>query len=226
MSISYHLRELEFALDQGDEHRTIPGVLDTDREILDIGCGIGQTLVALHTGAHRVGVDVDMEAIRYGSEHFPDLRLLVAKGDSIPFPDEVFDLVYSRVSLPYMNIPRVVREVRRVLRPGGRFWMTMHTREHVRQFMAARRSVRASLYYGYVVLNGYLFKHVGVLVPLGHRYESWQDEPTMCRLLTRHGFTARLLDIGGRTAIEATKPGQLCGSTSSSSSAEGSLPLR
>ena len=205
MSIAYHLQELEFALDEGDEHRTIPAVLETDREILDIGCGIGQTLVALHTGAHRVGVDVDEEAVRYGLDHFPELRLLVAQGDRIPFPDEVFDLVYSRVSLPYMNIPRVVREVRRVLRPGGRFWMTMHTREHVIQFMGGRSTALASLYYGYVMLNGYLFKHLGVLVPLGHRYESWQDEPAMSRLLARHGFTVRLLDIGGRTAIEATK---------------------
>ena len=40
-SIEYHLEELNIALDKDDERRVLPDILDSDKAILDIGCGIG-----------------------------------------------------------------------------------------------------------------------------------------------------------------------------------------
>jgi hypothetical protein len=46
-SIEYHLRELEIALDKNDNRKILPNVLDSDKVILDIGCGIGLSFIAL-----------------------------------------------------------------------------------------------------------------------------------------------------------------------------------
>ncbi len=48
-------------------------------------------------------------------------RAVNGYGESIPVPDEVVDLVYSGGSLHHMDVSRAMREVRRVLRPGGLF---------------------------------------------------------------------------------------------------------
>ena len=59
--LAYHLEELRIALADGDERRVLPRVLDGESTILDVGCGIGQSLVALGTDGRRcIGIDVDV----------------------------------------------------------------------------------------------------------------------------------------------------------------------
>jgi len=99
-------------------------------EVLDVGCGIGgpaRTLAA-EFGCRVVGLDLTAEFCR-AAEMLTDRlglaeRVRFRHGDAaaMPLEDCSFDAVWSQNTL--MNIEdkgRVFSEVRRVLRPGGRF---------------------------------------------------------------------------------------------------------
>jgi SAM-dependent methyltransferase len=208
MSIEYHLKELEIALDRNDSRRILPSIDGSDRAILDIGCGIGQTFIALGcTGRACVGLDVDDEAIRYGMENYgANISYILADAGRMPLPSRVFDLVFSRVSIPYTNVPKVIREIGRVLREDGRVWMTLHGREKVIGYLGEAiraRSIKRSIHVTYILFNGYLLKYFGFVLPfVDGRYESWQDPSAMRRLLLRNGFDVTVGAMGGHTIVE------------------------
>lgn len=94
------------------------------RRALDVGCGKGHwtRLVRrlLPADAELFGVDREPvwieEARRRGGATFS-----VATGDTLPFPDASFDLVTCQTLLIHVpDVPAVLAEMRRVLRPGGR----------------------------------------------------------------------------------------------------------
>src|SRR3954449_13214466 len=124
--IQYHESELRVALDPNNPLRLVPDTGNA-QSILDIGCGAGQTLIAIGPKKLRVGVDIDTEAVTFGV-HWPEargIRLGAATGENLPFQPSSFDFVYSRVALPYMHIPTALAEIHRVLRPGGNLWLTL-----------------------------------------------------------------------------------------------------
>jgi SAM-dependent methyltransferase len=92
--------------------------------VLEIGCGTGYDLLqfAKH-GARTFGIDVTPEHIRLARDRLGE-RAQIREGDAkaIPFPAATFDYVYSHGVLHHIDEPkRVVQEIFRVLRPGGRF---------------------------------------------------------------------------------------------------------
>jgi ubiquinone/menaquinone biosynthesis C-methylase UbiE len=101
--------------------------------VLEIGCGTGSLLVLVgrtQPGVELVGLDPDPAALaiaeRKGRKAGVALRLDQEFADDLPYPDASFDRVLS--SYMFHHLPRAVkegtlREVRRVLRPGGRFHM-------------------------------------------------------------------------------------------------------
>jgi ubiquinone/menaquinone biosynthesis C-methylase UbiE len=121
--IAYHLTELKIVSNKGDPRRIVPNYSCGGWRVLDIGCGIGQTLVSeeLSEAAELHGVDSDSELVncRVLTDREPRLRLIHAAAESLPFPGTYFDLVYSRVAVPYTNIPVAMSEAFRVLKPGG-----------------------------------------------------------------------------------------------------------
>ena len=196
-TIAYHLAELEVARTPGDPRRVMPIVSPDARAVLDVGCGAGQTLLALdlpHEGILRCGVDVNPAALAHGRGLDASLALTCARGESLPFGDASFDLVLCRVAIPYMDVPRAVAEMARVLRPGGELWLVLHPAafalralaEHVR-----RGQPKGVLFQLYVLANG-LALHAGaplVRFPLGARaLESVQTERGIRRVLARAGL--------------------------------------
>lgn len=201
-TIEYHLAELAVATDASRPERVLPALTESDRVILDVGCGIGQSFVALGCLDRTcIGVDIDEEAIAYGRSRFGDrIQYVVAEATDLPVASGTVDLLISRVTLPYTNIPRALEEARRVLRDGGRIWLTLHSREMVLEWLGQTvrdRAPRASLQRVYTLLNGYALKHLGLVFPfLNGAYESWQDVPATLQLLAKYGFDARELDAG------------------------------
>jgi len=206
-TLAYHLEELESALKATDLGRNRPILLPEDRTILDVGCGIGQSFVAWNTpGPIYVGLDIDEDAIRYGIEHYGSrFQYVWGRAESIPFPAATFDLAFSRVSLPYTDIPKALREMARVLKPGGRIWVTVHPRDRPGAMLSDVRGWRKKAYRIYEWLNGYCLKYFGFLVPLGGRCVSWQDIETMCRLLGRVGFSVSVDKKGAHTVLHGVK---------------------
>ncbi|NJE04617.1 class I SAM-dependent methyltransferase [Thermococcus sp. M36] len=86
---------------------------------LDLGCGTGNYTVELK----KLGFDViGLDASERMLEIARSKGLECIKGDaySLPFPDESFDLVLSVTMFEFIHEPeKVVREIHRVLRPGG-----------------------------------------------------------------------------------------------------------
>jgi SAM-dependent methyltransferase len=88
-----------------------------DARLLDVGCGTGW--IADHF-ARYTGLDGSPEAVAAAHERGRDVQLHDVR-EPLPFADESFDGVVLKDLLEHVPDPvAVVREVRRVLRPGGR----------------------------------------------------------------------------------------------------------
>jgi SAM-dependent methyltransferase len=79
--------------------------------VLDVGCGDGRHLT-------DVGVDIDIERLRRARERWP--RVAVADARALPFRDATFDTALAfRMLNDTGEVDAALRELRRVLRPGG-----------------------------------------------------------------------------------------------------------
>ncbi len=97
------------------------------RRVLDAGCGGGRLTVSLaQAGADVTGIDTSAERLQQARRRAGDagvaLHLLEADFNApLPFPDAAFDAVTSRLALMAAGDPvATLRELRRVLEPGGR----------------------------------------------------------------------------------------------------------
>jgi ubiquinone/menaquinone biosynthesis C-methylase UbiE len=92
--------------------------------ILDIGCGTGRLLRAAQTrwpNARLVGVDPSEGMIEAGRSS-TRAELHLAGAEKMPVPDRSIDLAFSTIAFHHWADPaRGLREVARVLRPGGTF---------------------------------------------------------------------------------------------------------
>jgi ubiquinone/menaquinone biosynthesis C-methylase UbiE len=99
--------------------------------LLDIGCGLGaidQLLVSSHGAGSVIGIDIDPALLRQMDARieragFADrIRSRLVEPGPLPFTDGSFDVVFSKDSLvQFPDKPALFAEVKRVLRPGGRF---------------------------------------------------------------------------------------------------------
>ena len=101
--------------------------------VLEIGVGTGLSLPHYPQVDELVGVDPSepmlRRARRRAAELAREVRLVEAPAEALPFEDERFDTVVSLTVLCTVDDPtRVLREIRRVLRPGGRFVFLEHVR--------------------------------------------------------------------------------------------------
>jgi ubiquinone/menaquinone biosynthesis C-methylase UbiE len=196
MSVEYHQRELAIALDPSHPARAMPPILPQHKRILDVGCGMGQTLLAAQvlSDVEAYGVDCDIEAIEAGRRVTPpNIKLVCARGENLPFEDEYFDLVFSRVALPLMNINKTLREMSRVLKGRGDIWLALHPASMM--FSRAKRSARGGnlkdiVFCSYVLLNGALFNCFGIQMSFrGRRQETFQTVGGIKRAMKRAGLT-------------------------------------
>ena len=101
-------------------------------DVLDVGCGQGWYAAAMAEAGHRVcAVEASAgqlaEARRFHAERGLAIEALVARAESLPYPDQSFDCVYAINVLHHIE-PEATRvtalgEIVRVLRPGGRFFL-------------------------------------------------------------------------------------------------------
>jgi SAM-dependent methyltransferase len=126
-SISYDERCITYARDR------FSAIAGTDGwpygRALEIGCGTGFFLLNLKQAgvldeAHVSDLSPGMvaAAVRNGTELGFDVDGRVADAESIPYDDATFDLVVGHAVLHHIpDVELALREVLRVLKPGGRF---------------------------------------------------------------------------------------------------------
>jgi SAM-dependent methyltransferase len=99
----------------------VRGLLTPDSRVLDLGCGRGGLVELIWRDVKfAAGLDPDIPSL---SEHrAPGMPVLRGVGEHLPFAGDSFDLVVSVWVLEHVKEPlKVLREVARVLRPGGHF---------------------------------------------------------------------------------------------------------
>ncbi len=100
--------------------------LARDANVLDVGCATGIHLFDLAPGFKRaIGLDFSFPLVKRALETRTQMAANVdfVEGNArcMPFCDGSFDFIYSFSSLYYMpNVGEVIREICRVLAPGGR----------------------------------------------------------------------------------------------------------
>ena len=139
-------RQLEWRFQQYPMFRELTGLWgDHDGQtVLDFGCGPGNDLVgfALHTGAERIiGIDVSDTALSLAADRLALHRIdpgrveLIQASDSdveIPLPGGSVDHVQSQGVIHHMSDPDgALRELHRVLRPGGTGCVMVYNRDSV-----------------------------------------------------------------------------------------------
>jgi SAM-dependent methyltransferase len=101
---------------------TQPGV------VVDLGCGSGNLLFWSGLAPRwSIGLDASFDAVRFCGTQRGDRRACFAQalGGALPLADEVADLVLLVEVIEHLTDPAsVLQEIRRVLRPGGRLFLT------------------------------------------------------------------------------------------------------
>lgn len=113
------------------------GLIESREEVLDAGCGNGLTTRAVAGKARRVhGLEYTPLLFEKARRHEAQ-NLTFSQGDirRMTLADASFDTVYTqRVLINLMSLDeqeQAIREVRRVLRPGGKFLMLETSREGI-----------------------------------------------------------------------------------------------
>ena len=89
------------------------------QRVLEIGVGTGRLLSQV-SASTRVGMDVSAEMLTIARESHPQLYLVRANGESLPFASHSFDaIIAGKGVFRYLNLTRALAECRRVLRPRG-----------------------------------------------------------------------------------------------------------
>jgi len=107
----------------------MPRVMEFDHfrgaRLLEIGCGMGTDLLQFARGGARcTGVDLTPRSVEISRHRFQlygaDGSFMISDGEHLPFRSESFDVVYSNGVLHHTpDTAGAIREVHRVLRPGG-----------------------------------------------------------------------------------------------------------
>ena len=159
--------------------------------VLDIGCGCGKNLDALtQKGVRATGIDPDASAVEY-CRHL-GLPADVGSAEALPAADASLDGCLLDGVLQFTDVPVALREIHRVLRPGGCVLIatqgtgyalyTMISRRGKGRLFGLRMMVNAAMFR----LFGKRFRYFGVL---GSRAKM----KTLLNSLKKEGFNERLL---------------------------------
>lgn len=116
-----------------DLYAFIGNTVPKNGKILDIGCGTGEYLRVLNQKGYQCAGIEPAPAMREQAKKInPNVTVLDATIDALPFENNSFDFVMAVEVLRYLHprdIEKGYREIFRVLKPGGTFYVS-----HVNQF--------------------------------------------------------------------------------------------
>ncbi len=123
--------------------------------LLDAGCGSGGMLARLHAefpAADLTGLDISEHALQLTKDRGSNAQLVLGSVDRLPFEDARFDAVVSLDVLYHRDVDdrMAVREMHRVLRPGGVLLLNLPAFDFLRgshdvAINTARRYTRSQL---------------------------------------------------------------------------------
>ena len=131
------------------------GIKAGDR-LLEVGVGTGINASLYPSHCHVTGIDFSPKMLEKARErverkNLSNIRLLEMDAQHLTFPDNSFDIVYAPYLISVVPDPvQVVREMRRVCRPGGRIVILNHFLSTNPVFSAVERVISPlTLYIGF-----------------------------------------------------------------------------
>ena len=164
-------------------------------DVLDVGCGQGIDLVEYaRAGARATGIDLTPRHVELARGHVEalDLPATVVHGDAerLPFENASFDRVSSNGVLHHTpDMPGALREIFRILRPGGQARIAVYNR-HSFHYWLSQVAIRGVLQRG-LLKDGSM---EGVLAR-GVEYTSIDARP-LVRVYSQRQLRRMLLDAG------------------------------
>jgi len=90
--------------------------------VIDIGCGTGLSTTVWRGKANRIiGIEPSGDMLAQARSNAPDIEFVQAFSDDINLPDGIADIVTCSQSFHWMEPVSTLREVARLLKPGGVF---------------------------------------------------------------------------------------------------------
>ena len=117
-------RVISAGLDQRWRRRSLDKIgVGAGDLVIDLACGTGDFCeLAQQRGARVVGVDFALQMLRYGRARGFDLDSVQGDGEWLPFRTASADVVTCGFALRnFVSLEAVLREIARVLKPGGRY---------------------------------------------------------------------------------------------------------
>ena len=94
--------------------------------VLDVGCGDGFFAQTVFAKPLEAGIDLDPREAAKAAKSGAYLQVVQGSATGMPFPDRRFKTVISNCVLEHVpDIDAALGEIRRVLKPGGRFYLTV-----------------------------------------------------------------------------------------------------
>jgi len=154
-----------FATDQRPFDRIMPLADLAGKRVLEIGCGMGlHTETLVRAGAKVTAIDLTPTAVEATRRRLAlkglSADVMQVDAERLPFPDKSFDFVWSWGVIHHSaNTGRIVRQIARVLSPGGSCRVMVYNRsgtsariifvrEHLLRGGFLRRSFEETLYHG------------------------------------------------------------------------------
>lgn len=108
------------------------------RSILDLGCGLGRHALLFAQNGYKVtAVDLAKTAVEITKENMRENQLdfmcKVADMMKLPFANDAFDRVFSYHVISHQDtegVRKVIDEITRVLKPGGKVFLTLCSKKH------------------------------------------------------------------------------------------------
>jgi SAM-dependent methyltransferase len=136
-----------------------PGML-----VLDIGCGCGEQMKELERqGCRVIGLDLSMSDLIRCKDR--GLDVLRARAERVPIGDAGVDGIVCKVVLPYTVEDQTIREISRLLRAGGRCYLSCHGAGYYLKYLLLPRSWKQSFYGLRTLVNTWLWVATGRRLP-------------------------------------------------------------
>lgn len=150
-----------------------------DLKTLDLCCGHGNVSAALLSrGCRVVGIDFSPAMLALARARAPKATFIEADAQALPFDDAEFDAVVSNLGVCHVpDQARALVEARRVLRPSGRFAMTVWSGPETSPCFAA--------VYEAIKAHG----HPDVSAPIGPDFHQFANREIAAKILSDAGFS-------------------------------------
>jgi ubiquinone/menaquinone biosynthesis C-methylase UbiE len=188
--------------------------------VLDVGCGQGIDLAEFGLrGAYVTGIDLTPRHVELARAHLASLqvdgKVVLGDAESLPFPDASFDRVTSNGVLHHTpHIREALREIHRVLRPGGDARILVYNRNSLHFWL------QQVLYTGLMAGELWRTRSMQQILSAGVEHSSIGARPLvrvysrrqMRRLFRAAGFRHRSMSVRHfrpeDTFVTATAPGR------------------